>query len=317
MQRLLVITPCLNAAHFLDDTIMSVVTQAGDFAVHYHVQDGGSHDDTVQKLETWAKRIAGDWPRLCTNLVFSFRSESDEGLYDAINKGFSVAPDLPDNGMMTWINAGDRLAQGALQTVTAVRRQFADAEWLSGSFAQINDEGCPIVFGAPAAISSKAVAVGLHDGRRLGALQQEGVFWSHGLWRQAGGGVNSKLKLAGDFELWRRFARHAPCHVLQVATGFFRRHAGGLSSDVQRYCAEVDGLLTGAVANQRDTVLREFTELVTRHDHNGLANAGFLGPIVVWNWSTSRWERKIALIDIPPNSLPTSEGQNTQTMRGQ
>ncbi|MDH5512940.1 MAG: glycosyltransferase [Gammaproteobacteria bacterium] len=302
MQRLLVITPCLNAEQLLDDTIMSVVTQGGDFALHYHVQDGGSRDGTVQKLETWARRLAGDWPRLCTNLVFSFRSDHDDGLYDAINRGFAVAHDLPDNGMMTWINAGDRLAQGALQTVTAVRREFADAEWLSGSFAQINDEGCPIVYGAPAAISAKLASAGLHDGRRLGALQQEGVFWSHSLWRKAGGSVNTKLKLAGDFDLWRRFAQHAPCHVLHVATGFFRRHSTGLSSDVQGYCAEVAGVLTGEAANRRDTVLREYTELVNRRDPNSLANAGFMGPIVVWNWNTGRWERKIALVDVSPST---------------
>jgi hypothetical protein len=300
LQRIFVVTPCLHAAHVLDDTIMSVVTQAGNFALHYHVQDGGSRDDTVKALETWAKRLAGDWPRLCTELTFSFRSEPDAGLYDAINKGFAVADELPDSGMMTWINAGDRLAQGALQTVTAVRREFADAEWLSGCFAQINDEGCPIVIGAPAAISAKAVAAGLHDGRRLGALQQEGVFWSRGLWRKAGGHVNSRLKLAGDFDLWCRFARHVPCHVLHVATGFFRRHQGGLSSDVQRYCAEVDGLITGSAASQRDILLREFTELVTRHDQSALAKAGFMGPVLIWNWSTSHWERKIALINVPP-----------------
>jgi hypothetical protein len=302
MQRLLVITPCLNAARYLDDTILSVVTQVGDFALHYHVQDGGSQDDTVEKLESWAKRLAGDWPRLCNDLVFSYCTEPDAGLYDAINKGFAIAPDLPENGMMTWINAGDRLAQGALQTITAVRRMFADAEWLSGSFAQINDEGCPIVFGAPAAISRMAVAIGLHDGRHLGALQQEGVFWSRDLWRKSGGHVNSRLKLAGDFDLWRRFAQHVPCHVLHVATGFFRRHAGGLSSDVERYCAETDELITPPVAIQRENVLRNFSELFARRDQNGLAKAGFAGPVVLWNWSTGQWERKIALVDIPPPS---------------
>lgn len=300
MQRLLVITPCLNAAHYIDDTILSVVTQAGDFALHYHIQDGGSRDDTVSRLETWVKRLSGDWPRLCADLTFSFRSEPDGGLYDAVNKGFEIAPAFPGSGMMTWINAGDRLAQGALQTITSVRREFADAEWLSGSFAQINDEGCPIVFGAPAAISRLAVATGLHDGRRLGALQQEGVFWSHDLWRKASGHVNSSLKLAGDFDLWRRFAQHAPCHVLHVATGFFRRHSGGLSGDVQRYCAEVDELITPPLASQRDATLRNYTDLVARRDQNGLAQAGFAGPVVLWNWSANRWERKIALVDIPP-----------------
>ena len=154
------------------------------------------------------------------------------------------------------------------------------------------------IWGTAAAVARKAIVAGLHDGRRLGFLQQEGVFWSYALWRKAGGLLNSRLKLAGDFDLWRRFAEHAPCHALNSVTGFFRRHEGGLSSNIQQYFDEVDGLLSGDAASRRDAVLQELTQLAARNDREGLARAGFLGPVVLWNSETCAWERKTALINV-------------------
>ena len=36
-----IVTPCLNAERFIDETIFSVVSQAGPFRIRYHIQDGG------------------------------------------------------------------------------------------------------------------------------------------------------------------------------------------------------------------------------------------------------------------------------------
>jgi len=47
-----VVTPCMNAAETIDRTIMSVVSQAGDVKIRFHVQDGGSTDGTQALLET-------------------------------------------------------------------------------------------------------------------------------------------------------------------------------------------------------------------------------------------------------------------------
>ena len=58
MQHFFVLTPCLNAAAYIDDTILSVAAQAGNFSLRYHVQDGGSSDDTVSRLEAWSRQLA-------------------------------------------------------------------------------------------------------------------------------------------------------------------------------------------------------------------------------------------------------------------
>jgi len=50
-----IVTPVLNGEKFLDQSILSVVSQAGPFTIRYHVQDGGSKDRT---LEILAARLA-------------------------------------------------------------------------------------------------------------------------------------------------------------------------------------------------------------------------------------------------------------------
>ena len=51
--RFAIVTPVFNGARFLDETILSVLAQAGPFGLRYHVQDGGSTDGTVEKLAAW------------------------------------------------------------------------------------------------------------------------------------------------------------------------------------------------------------------------------------------------------------------------
>ncbi len=45
-----------------------------------------------------------------------------------------------------------------------------------------------------------------------------------------GGAINKALKLAGDFDLWRQFSKHAPCYKVNTITGYFRRHENGLTN---------------------------------------------------------------------------------------
>src|SRR5687767_1459596 len=117
MQHFVIVTPSLNSARFINETIHSVVSQAGDFSVRYHIQDGGSSDDSLQLIEKWDALIkSGALPMACKRLSFTYSSERDSGLYEAINRGFE-STGVRDDDCMGWINADDVLAPGALATV--------------------------------------------------------------------------------------------------------------------------------------------------------------------------------------------------------
>lgn len=306
MQRTFILTPCLNAAHYIDDTILSVIGQVGDFAIRYHVQDGGSTDGTINRLEYWAQQLKKtDFPGFCRELEFSYDSGADDGIYDAINRGFgSHEQYMAEDTMMAWINAGDRLEQGALQTVATVRRMYPQIPWISGGLAQINEEGSPIKYSpGGSAVSQRALAAGLYEGRRLGFLQQEGMFWSYSLWKLAGSGIAAGLKLAGDYQLWRQFAQHSPCFRVNTITGIFRRHADGLSSNYMAYNNEVDLLMSGEAGQVRDDTLHELIRLHQSGDRDGMIKAGFNGPVLVWNEIKSAWDAMSSVVD--PGNIVT------------
>ncbi len=76
--KISVITACFNSEKHIRDTIESVLGQ--DFSgLEYIVIDGGSTDRTGDVISEYSGRID------------HFVSEKDEGIYDAINKGISMA----------------------------------------------------------------------------------------------------------------------------------------------------------------------------------------------------------------------------------
>src|SRR5260370_34991881 len=57
-----IVTPVFNGREFLDETILSVVSQSGLFKIGYQVHDGGSSDGTLDALQRGPKLLAGNCP---------------------------------------------------------------------------------------------------------------------------------------------------------------------------------------------------------------------------------------------------------------
>ena len=73
-----IITVTLNSGHHLEECIQSVVSQ--DYAdIEYILIDGKSSDETLPIIKKYEKNID------------HFLTETDRGMYDAINKGLSLA----------------------------------------------------------------------------------------------------------------------------------------------------------------------------------------------------------------------------------
>lgn len=290
MRRFVIVTPCRNAVELIDDTIASVVTQRGPFALRYHLQDGGSTDGTLERLQNWQRDLAsgGMSSGPAGGIVFSWSSAADGGLYDAVNQGFQTsAPRAGD--WMGWINASDRLMPSALATALTVSAD-PKVQWIGGRTAHINEIGSLVLVEDAIGYPRRSLAAGLHDGRHLPFVQQEGCMWSEALWREAGGRLNASFRAAGDFELWRRFACHAELVIVNTVFGCFRRHAGQISDDLTIYYEEVDRLLAEGVQD-RDAVWSHYSRLSSPKDHGRLASDGFMGPVLQYDSTEKCWRR--------------------------
>ena len=85
-----IVTVCFNAANVLEGTIKSVISQTCQ-DIEYIVIDGASKDDTLNIIEEYSPNIS------------KWITETDKGIYDAMNKGIRLA-----KGKFIWfLNAGD------------------------------------------------------------------------------------------------------------------------------------------------------------------------------------------------------------------
>lgn len=117
-----VITPCMNAAATIGETLESVRSQ-GYPRLEHVVVDGGSTDTTLDLL-----RAASG---------VRWLSEPDRGRVDAANKGARMAT----GEVIAWLNADDRYEPGALGAVGEAFARNPGTIWASGYCRIINGEG--------------------------------------------------------------------------------------------------------------------------------------------------------------------------------
>lgn len=225
----------------IDATIWSIVSQAGDLDIHYHVQDGASTDGTLDKIQDWATRIAGSPALLPSRVQFSFASESDQGMYDAIAKGFGNLA-IPSDAFMNWCNADDVLWPGALDAVARLGRHLPKVDWVVGWSTWFDALGRFKAIQRSPRFPQAILAAGLADGIHWPFVQQESVFWRGHLWDKAGG-LNTSLRLAGDWDLWVRFARLTPLVHVHRQLGAFHVRPGQQSENMESYRSEMDRMI--------------------------------------------------------------------------
>src|SRR5579883_1234258 len=96
-----IVTPCLNAQSYIEETILSVLNQ--DYPdIEYLVMDGGSTDATLDILRRYATRLR-------------YFSRRDGGQADAVNQGF----DLTHGEIFTFLNSDDTYLPGAVSRAVA------------------------------------------------------------------------------------------------------------------------------------------------------------------------------------------------------
>jgi hypothetical protein len=213
--RITIVTPSYNQGQFIQETIRSVLLQ-GYPDVEYIVIDGGSTDGSLEIIRRYADRLA--W----------WVSEPDDGLGDAVNKGFAMAT----GEIMAWLNSDDIHFSWTLRVVGEIFAQCPEVGWLTtGCLTRCSIGGTPAsvqhIDGFARRLFFSGYYLATHPRWCGFHIHQEATFWRRSLWDQAGGRVITEP--CCDFELWSRFWRHADLYTVPTPLGGFRVHPASLS----------------------------------------------------------------------------------------
>ena len=117
-----IITPSFNMLNYLKMCAASISDQFGITYEHLII-DGGSTDGTLQWLQSQDK--------------IKFISESDNGMYDALNKGLRVAK----GDIIAYLNCDEQYLSNTLSYVKEFFQSNPDIDVIFGDFFVIDNNG--------------------------------------------------------------------------------------------------------------------------------------------------------------------------------
>ena len=224
-----IVTPSFNQGNFLEKTIQSVLVQNYP-NLEYIVMDGGSTDNSLELIRKHAPYLS-HWD-----------SKPDNGQYDAVQKGFSHS----HGEIMAYLNSDDLYFPWALQVVGEIFAAFPQVEWLTTSCisAAPSDARFPLVYVRYNRSRRRFLGTRRKRFKQRSFIQQESTFWRRSLWEKTGSRLDTRLKYAGDFELWSRFFEHANLVTVNIPLAMFRYHADQKTSDLDKYIMEAESILS-------------------------------------------------------------------------
>lgn len=257
MLKFSIITPVYNGEQYIEECILSVKNQTYTCFEHIIV-DGGSTDGTLEII----KKYEGTYS-------MRYTSEKDNGMYDAINKGFRMA----DGDIYAWLNADDMYMPYAFEIIAEVMKN-EQIKWCTGVPVVFSPDG--IMYNVPKTIPifvQSFLKKGYMDGRIYSMVQQESTFWRKELWEKVGG-VRKEYQMAGDYWLWRDFSKYEKIYTVDAIVGGFRRHENQKSTNIEKYYEEVGKLTLWQKLLAKFKIIRIITNLVTIPAHSQFVKVG-------------------------------------------
>jgi len=209
-KKISIITPVFNGEKYLEETIKSVITQNYE-NIEYIIVDGGSTDKSRDIIEKYRDKIS--------KVIF----QSDHSMYEAIETGFNNA----SGEYYYWINSDDFFLDNfSIERLMNVLNT-KNYNWVTCKIAISKFKQKPKIY-IPLIYPRFIIKNGLANDCFWGFLQQENTVFSKNLYTKVNG-VNPKFKMAGDFDLWRRFAQYEKLISLNIKFACHRKSINQLT----------------------------------------------------------------------------------------
>ncbi|NUN24925.1 MAG: glycosyltransferase [Candidatus Jettenia caeni] len=194
-----VIIPSFNSAKTIEDTLESIMDQNWP-DIQIIIQDGRSTDDTKTIVTKYPMAISG------------WQSETDNGIYDAMNKGIKRAT----GEIIAILNSDDAWLPGTLDRVASVFSRNPDVGIVSGSIEVWEDspDGAQVIL--------QSSLLHLHKGL---TVQHPATFVRRSVYERVGF-FNTRYQIGADYDfVLRCLMANIPCIIIDDI--LVRMRAGG------------------------------------------------------------------------------------------
>ena len=202
-----IITVCYNSENTIEHSINSVLAQ--DYPhIEYIIIDGNSRDNTKSIIDKYKDKIA------------RFVSEKDEGIYDAMNKGISMAT----GDVIGILNSDDFYKDNTVISKVVNLFVVQNPNAVYGDLVYVAKENTQKIVRYWKAGEYK-------EGMFLqGWMPPHPAFFVKRNIYQEYGGFNTQLKSAADYELMLRFIHKEKIKVSYLPEVLIKMRAGGESN---------------------------------------------------------------------------------------
>jgi glycosyltransferase involved in cell wall biosynthesis len=204
--KISLITVCYNAEKTIEKTIQSVLEQ--DYAdIEYILIDGASNDGTMAIVNKYAQNIS------------VIKSEKDQGMYDGINKGISLAT----GDVVGILNADDVFSENDILSIIAkVFNTNSEIDAVIGDIAFVKETGKQTRYYSSAKWNPKKFVWGFMPAHPTFYCKKE-IFIELGAYR-------TDFEIAADYELLIRFLKVNAIKYLYIPLLMVKMNIGGKST---------------------------------------------------------------------------------------
>lgn len=206
-----IVTPVYNGERYLDDTIKSVVNQTYK-NIEYIIVDGESNDGTHEIIKKYKNKIS--------KIII----QKDKTMYEALKTGFENAT----GSYFCWINSDDYLLDDrSVERVIKSINKF-NFEWFNCNTAIAENKQKPKIY-HPLYYPNWIIKNGHANNCFWGFVQQENTIFSSDLYKKVDG-INQKFKMAGDYDLWKKFSKYENLNSIKINFAVHRKSNNQLTN---------------------------------------------------------------------------------------
>ncbi len=239
--KISVICPVRNGKTYLKQALDSVISQEGSFDTELIIIDGASSDGTKEILQEYENKYkSGELCFKCDSFSLLIISEPDQGMYDALSKGFRLCT----GDVICWINADDYYLEGAFSKACKVFSDLSEVNWITGR-ANSEKDGRYIWKSMLRYFPCSYIRSGLFGLYSDHFIAQENTFWKKECLKYIDYNKLSEFKLAGDFYLWNEFSKEEHLYSCDEDFAVFRVHNNNMSGNTETYRQEMRSIVKG------------------------------------------------------------------------